>query len=33
MDAAAANVITMAGLTPTQSLAACSSRVAAYLGF
>jgi len=33
MDAAAANVITMTGLTPSQSLAACSTRVAAYLGF
>lgn len=33
MDAAAANVIAMTGLLPSQALAACSSRVAAYLGF
>lgn len=33
MDAAARNVISMVGWTPSQSLAACSSRVASYLGF
>lgn len=33
MDAAAANVVAMTGLTRSESLAACSTRVAACLGF
>ena len=33
MDAAAANVSSMLGWTPAQALAACSTRVARYLGF